>query len=79
MNLYTHQLVLSRESPNPGVSTTVSARLTPFSLRTVLVVSTVTVFFGLSDGPGYSFEYISARKSEFMSVDLPKPDSPRNK
>jgi len=27
-------------------------------------------------GPGYSLEYRSDKNSEFISVDLPKPDSP---
>lgn len=72
----TNQLVLSRESPKPGVSTTVNAKWTPLSFNRVFVVSTVTVFFGLKDGPGYSLEYTSARNNELMSVDFPRPDSP---
>lgn len=37
---------------------------------------TCTVFLILCEGPGYSGEYRSVRKSELMSVDFPRPDSP---
>lgn len=39
-------------------------------------VSTWTVFLILWEGPGYSGEYRSVRKSELISVDFPRPDSP---
>lgn len=37
---------------------------------------TWTVFLILCEGPGYSGEYRSVRKSELISVDFPSPDSP---
>lgn len=38
----------------------------------------MTVFWILSDGPGYSEEYKSVRNREFINVDFPKPDSPES-
>ena len=60
----------------PGVSTIVSLRLTPDSLRRTLFVSTATVFLILADGPGEMGEYMSVRNMELIRVDLPNPDSP---
>jgi len=37
---------------------------------------TCTVFLTLCEGPGYSGEYRSVRKSELIRVDFPSPDSP---
>lgn len=39
---------------------------------------TWTVFLILCEGPGYSGEYRSVRKSELISVDFPRPDSPES-
>lgn len=39
---------------------------------------TCTVFLILCEGPGYSGEYRSVRKSELISVDFPRPDSPES-
>ena len=40
----------------PGVSTTVSVKLTPFSLSRTFWVSMATVFLSRCEGPGYSLE-----------------------
>lgn len=40
---------------------------------------TWTVFLILCEGPGYSGEYRSVRKSELISVDFPSPDSPERR
>ena len=60
----------------PGVSTTVSVKLTPFSLRRTFWVSIATVFLSRCEGPGYSLEYMSVKNIELINVDLPSPDSP---
>ena len=73
----TYQLLLSTAVPKPGVSTTVSVRLTPFSFSNTFVLSTVTVFLIRFDGPGCcSGWYTSDRNSELISVDFPRPASP---
>lgn len=41
--------------------------------------TTCTVCLILCEGPGYSEEYKSVRKSELISVDFPSPDSPERK
>lgn len=70
------QSELSTASPNPGVSTTVRVRFTPFSFNIHLLVSTRTVLPTRKEGPGCSLPYMSAKNIVLIKVDLPRPDLP---
>lgn len=70
---------LSMESPNPGVSTTVSLSLTPLSSISTVDASSCMVFLLiLSAAEGITRSgYKSVKNRLLIKVDLPSPDSPK--
>lgn len=76
-NIYLSSLFT--KSPNPGVSTTLSLNLTPFSSISAVIDWMSTVFGDSCEGSATTLlGYNSVLNKVFTKVDLPKPDSPKS-